>query len=112
MLSVNEKTFPSVVLESPQPVLVYFWAPWCGLCHFVNPLLGRLKTEVGDSLQMVAVNADANFRLTNAYRLRSLPTLLLFHQGQIIQRLEDFRVREDLQSICELVLSHCVPRSA
>jgi thioredoxin 1 len=112
MLSVNEKTFSSIVLESPQPVLVYFWAPWCGLCRFVNPLLGRLKAEVGDSLQLVDVNADANFRLTNAYRLRSLPTLLLFHQGQVIQRLENFRAREDLQSIGELVRSYCVARSA
>ncbi len=103
MLSVNEKNFPAIVLESAKPVLVYFWAPWCGLCHFVNPLLGKVKTDLGETLELVNINADANLKLANTYRLRSLPTLLLFDQGQVVQRLDQFRAREDLQRILEII---------
>lgn len=111
MLSVNEQTFVSTVLESPQLVLVYFWAPWCGLCQFVNPLLTKLNTQWGENLKVVDVNADSNFRLANTYRLQSLPTLILFHQGEVIQRLEGFHGREDLNSIQSLVTSQLLTKS-
>lgn len=112
MLSVSERTFVSTVLESPQPVLVYFWAPWCGLCHFVNPLLWKLKTEWGDNLRLVDINADSNLKLAHTYRLRSLPTLLLFEQGRVTQRLEDFRDRQDLYQIQSLIQAQPVVKSS
>lgn len=112
MLSVSEKTFASTVLESPKPVLVYFWAPWCGLCHFVNPLLWKLKAEWGDGFRLVDVNADSNLKLAHTYRLRSLPTLLLFEQGKVTQRLEDFKAREDLYRIQSLIQAQSAIKSA
>ncbi len=112
MLSVNEKNFKETVLESPKPVLVYFWTPWCGLCRFVNPLLGKLQTDWGDQIKVVNINADSNFKLANAYRLKNLPTLLLFNRGQVIQRLEEFEVREDLHHILTMVPSQLPAQSA
>jgi len=103
MLSVNEENFDTLVLHCPKPILVYFGAPWCGLCHFVKPLLDRLNGEWGEQIICVEVNADVNLHLANAYRLKNLPTLILFQQGQIIQRLEDFRAREDLHRIQEQI---------
>ena len=112
MLSVTEKTFVRVVLESPQLVLVYFWAPWCGLCRFVQPLLNQTQGEWGDRLQLVEINADHNFKLANTYRLHSLPTFLLFEQGKVVQRLEGFHSREDLQRLQELVSPRRIAQSA
>ncbi|GBF82715.1 thioredoxin family protein [Aphanothece sacrum] len=96
MLSVNDQTFSSTVLESSQPVLVHFWAPWCGLCLLIHPLLSKVQSEWDGPLKLVSVNADENFKLANTYRLRNLPTLILFDQGQIIHRLEGVQGREEL----------------
>jgi thioredoxin 1 len=96
MLSVNDQTFSPIVLESPQPVLVHFWAPWCGLCLLIHPLLSKVQSEWDGQLKVVSVNADENFKLANTYRLRNLPTLILFDQGQIIHRLEGIQGRDEL----------------
>lgn len=112
MLSVNEKTFKDTVLNSSVPVLVYFWTPWCGLCRFVNPILQKLQAERGEYLKIVNVNADSNFKLANTYRLKNLPTLILFDQGQVIQRLEEFESREDLHRILSLIPARLPARSA
>ncbi len=112
ILSVNELTFPQVVLESPKPVLVHFWAPWCGLCRLTLPLLTKVQGEWGDDLRLVSINADENLRLANTYRLRNLPTLLLLEKGQVINRLEDFRSREDLNQILDKISCHHFIQSA
>ncbi|HLO88521.1 MAG TPA: thioredoxin family protein [Nostocaceae cyanobacterium] len=101
VLSVSERTFTQEVLESPTPVLVNFEAPWCGLCRIVHPLLLQFQAQCGDEIKLVGVNADQNFKLSNTYRLKSLPTLLLIEKGIIRQRLEGFRTREDLRLALE-----------
>ncbi|MDJ0618021.1 MAG: thioredoxin domain-containing protein [Calothrix sp. MO_192.B10] len=97
VLSVSERTFNQEVLESPIPVLINFEAPWCGLCRIVHPLLLQFQTECGGDIKLVGINADENFKLSNYYRLKSLPTLILIENGMIKQRLEGFRGREDLR---------------
>ena len=109
MLSVNEDNFDNLVLQCPKPILVYFWAPWCGLCHFVKPLLNHIHGEWAERLVCVEVNADVNLHLANTYRLKNLPTLILFQQGQVIQRLEDFQARADLHHIREQIASCLFP---
>ncbi len=99
MISVNDNNFNHLVLGSSRPTLVAFGAPWCGLCHFLKPLLERMGQEWGEELMIAEVNADINLRLANAYRLKNLPTLILFRQGRVVNRLENFRQREDLHRI-------------
>ncbi len=94
---VNEGTFKDDVLSSRSPVLVHFSAPWCGLCRLLEPMLAQLKTEWNGQLSLVSINADENLKLANAYRLRSLPTLVLFDQGKVVHRMEDFYTNDDLQ---------------
>ena len=97
VLSVSERTFNQEVLQSPIPVLINFEAPWCGLCRIVHPLLLQFQAECGDDIKIVDINADENFKLSNTYRLKSLPTLILIDNGKVKQRLEGFRGREDLR---------------
>jgi len=97
VLSVSERTFTQEVLESPVPVLVNFEAPWCGLCRIIHPLLLQFQSQCGEQIKLVGVNADENFKLSNTYRLKSLPTLLLIENGIVRHRLEGFRGRDDLR---------------
>ncbi|HEY9738780.1 MAG TPA: thioredoxin domain-containing protein [Trichocoleus sp.] len=96
-LSVNEQTFKREVLESSVPVLVNFWAPWCGLCRMITPLLNHFQSEWEGHIRLVDINADENLRLANQYRLTTLPTLLFIENGEVFQRLDSFRGKEDLR---------------
>lgn len=97
VLSVNEHTFKPEVLESPTLVLVSFWAPWCGLCHVIDPLLKRFEAQWPESIKLVRINADENFKLANDYQLISLPMVLLFDQGQLRYRLDGFESHTDIR---------------
>ncbi|MGI8502803.1 MAG: thioredoxin family protein [Hassallia sp.] len=101
VLLLSERTFNQEVLESPIPVLVNFEAPWCGLCRIIKPLLLQFKTECGEEIKLVGVNADQNFKLATTYRLKSLPTLLLIENGIVRERLDCFRGRDDLRQALE-----------
>jgi thioredoxin 1 len=101
VVSVSEKNFSQEVLDSSIPVLVSFWAPWCSVCRIVNPFLQRFQAELDTPVKIVSINADDNFRLSNSYRLTTLPTLLLFDEGKVIQRLDRFHSRDDLRLAAE-----------
>ncbi|HEY9849195.1 MAG TPA: thioredoxin domain-containing protein [Leptolyngbyaceae cyanobacterium] len=103
VLSVNERTFTQEVLKSPIPVLVHFWAPWCGLCRMIGPQLIQFQAKWGEQVKIVSINADDNFKLAHTYRLKSLPTLILFEDGDIQHRLEYFRGRDDLSMALESI---------
>ena len=103
MLSVSERTFNQEVLESDIPVLVNFGAPWCGLCRIIQPLFTEFKKQCGKEIKFVEINADENFKLSNTYKLKSLPTLLLIEEGIVKHRLDRFRTREDLLLALEVI---------
>jgi len=105
LLSVSDKTFVQEVLESSKVVLVSFWAPWCSLCQVADPLLSRLQLEWGDQLKLVRINADENLKLANDYRLTTLPTLLVFEEGQLRYRLDSFQGKNELMAVLERVIS-------
>ncbi len=111
-LSVNERTFKQDVLESSTSVLVEFWAPWCGLCRVIQPILKEFQAEWGEEIKVVRVNADENLKLANAYKLKSLPTLLLFENGQLVHRLESFHSRDDLRRELAKLMVNSLPQSA
>lgn len=110
-LAVNELTFKQEVLNSSAPVLVGFWAPWCGVCRLVNPMLSELQAGWSGQIKLVSINADENLKLASLHRLTTLPTVMLFDQGTVLCRLEQFKGRDDfrkatvdLQTVLEQVM--------
>jgi thioredoxin len=80
--TITESTFQQEVLESDRPVLVDFWAEWCGPCHAVAPILDQIAGERGDELRLVKVNIDEEPELAQRYGIMSIPTMILFEDGQ------------------------------
>ena len=81
--AVTDETFPTDVLKSGKPVLVDFWAEWCGPCRSIAPSLEALAEEYGDKLEVVKVNIDENPMTPTQYGVRGIPTLLIFKDGQV-----------------------------
>ncbi len=80
---VNEDNWDAEVLESDLPVMVDFWAEWCGPCKMIGPLLVELSEEYADKVKIVKLNVDENNNTAIQYAVRSIPTLILFKDGQV-----------------------------
>ena len=100
IIDVTDNNFAAEVLESPEPVLVDFWAPWCGPCRIIAPHLEELNNERGD-LRVVKLNVDDNPQTAAQYGVMSIPTLILFKGGQeekkIIGALPKKRLEQELE---------------
>lgn len=81
---IKDTTFDEEVLESKKLVLVDFWAPWCGPCRMIAPVIDEVASEYGDSIKVVKVNTDENPSTAASYGIRSIPTLLIFDSGDIV----------------------------
>jgi thioredoxin 1 len=102
---VTDGSFETEVLESDKPVLVDFWAPWCGPCHMVAPVVEELAEEYSDRVKFLKVNTDDNMNTAATYGIRSIPTLLMFKGGQPVDQIIGFRPKGDLKRVIDKALS-------
>ncbi|TWP52121.1 thioredoxin [Lentzea tibetensis] len=107
MLAVTDETFAADVLEQDKPVLVDFWAQWCPPCHMIVPVLEEIEVERADSLVIRKVNTDENPGVMRTYQVMSLPTLMLFRNGEPVQAIVGARPKgrllEELDAALRLV---------
>jgi len=97
-VTLTTDNFDAEVLKSPTPVLVDFWAEWCGPCKAIAPILDELATEYGPKVKIGKVNIDEQQPLAVQYGIQSIPTLLLFSKGQVADQVVGLRGKKDLQN--------------
>jgi thioredoxin 1 len=102
---VTDSNFQAEVIESEVPVLVDFWAPWCGPCRIVHPVLEQIAQERGDQLRIVKLNTDENPQVAAQFEILSIPTLILFKGGQVAKKVIGAYPKQKLEAELEPALA-------
>ncbi len=103
--SVTEQTFDAEVLKSATPVLVDFWATWCGPCKMIAPIVEELAGEYAGKLVMLKLDVDANGGVAAKYSIMSIPTLGIFRGGELIERIVGYMPKEALKKRIDAALT-------
>jgi thioredoxin 1 len=103
IVTLTKENFPEQVLQSQSPVLVDFWAEWCGPCKMIAPLLDELADEYAGKVKFGKVNVDENQELAATYNVTAIPTLLLVKNGQIVEQTRGAKSKRDLKASLDRV---------
>jgi thioredoxin 1 len=102
--TTTDATFDQDVLQSPIPVLVDFWADWCGPCKMVAPIVAALAEDYGDKVKVTKLDVDANPNIASQFGVMSIPTLILFKGGEAIQRIVGYQPKSSLKNKLDAAL--------
>ncbi|MDR2587850.1 MAG: thioredoxin [Spirochaetales bacterium] len=104
-ITLTKDNFDAEVLKSGVPVLVDFWAPWCGPCKMIAPALESMSVDFGGKLKIGKINVDEEAELAVEFGIDSIPTLLVFHKGETVTRQIGLAPREALENLVKPYLS-------
>jgi len=96
IVNLNDSNFDKEITQNDQTVLVDFWAPWCGPCKMISPMLDEIATEKAGSVKVAKVNVDENQNLSVKYNVRAIPALLFFKNGQLRDQVIGMTSKKDL----------------
>ena len=104
VLEVNDATFDQEVLKSEQPVLVDFWAVWCGQCKAIGPTVDAVAAKYAGQLKVAKVNVDQNGATPSRYNIRGIPALLFFKGGKVVDQIEGWKPQDVIEEKIQKLL--------
>jgi len=104
ILEIDDSIFDAEVLKSDKPVLIDFWAPWCGPCMAISPMVEQLAGEFGDKIKFVKCNVDDNPISPGKYGIRSIPTLMFFKDGTVVNQVIGIVAKSKLEEVINKIL--------
>ncbi len=105
IIEISDNNFDTEVLESSVPVLVDFWAPWCGPCRAIAPVVEELSGEYGDKLKVAKCNVDDNPKTPSKYGIRAIPTLIIFKGGNVSEQITGAVAKSQIAAAIDKAMS-------
>lgn len=98
ILNLDADNFETTLKNGESPILVDFWAPWCGPCKAIAPILEELAGEIGDKVRICKLNVDEHSDVASRFNIRAIPTLLIFKNGEVVDQLVGMTSKNDLET--------------
>jgi thioredoxin 1 len=104
ILEIDDSSFDGEVLQSDKPVFVDFWAPWCGPCKAISPIVEELAGTFGDRIKFAKCNVDENPVTPGKYGIKAIPTLILFNEGNVVDQITGMVAKSKLEETINTIL--------